>query len=36
MRWHEFEDAAPNISRIGKGLLYSPDRAHNLVAQGAD
>ncbi len=26
MRWHEFEQAAPNISRIGKRLLYNPNR----------
>ena len=26
MRWHGFEKVAPNISRVGKRLLYSPER----------
>ena len=26
MRWHDFEKVAPDISRIGKRLLYNPER----------
>ena len=36
MRWHDFERAAPNISRIGKQLLYSPERGEVAILATVD
>jgi len=36
VRWHDFEKAAPNISRIGKRLLYSPNTGEVAILATVD